>query len=67
MEGQTLKSAVVALLLAGFGIFLIWKGVTGDVIKLTSGQTFIPRWIYILGGVAVLILPTAYLIVLLMI
>ena len=67
MEGQTLKSIIAALLLGGFGIFLIWKGITGDIIKLSSGQSFIPRWMYVLGGIVVLILPVSYLLILLLV
>jgi len=61
------RSALTAIFLAVFGLFLIWKGVTGDVIRTRDGQTIFPAWVYILSGVAVLILPTAFLIVLLLI
>lgn len=55
------KATIAAIMLSGFGLFLIWKGISGDVMKLSSGKAFIPRWVYILGGCIVLILPVAYL------
>ncbi len=62
-----IKATIAAIMLSGFGLFLIWKGISGDVIKLSSGKAFIPRWVYILGGCIVLILPMAYLLLQLMI
>lgn len=61
------RATIAAIMLSGFGLFLIWKGISGDVMKLSSGKTFIPRWVYIVGGIAVLILPMAYLAVQLLI
>jgi hypothetical protein len=58
-----IRATIAAIILSAFGFFLIWKGISGDVIRLSSGKAFIPRWIYILGGCIVLILPTAYLVV----
>lgn len=57
-----IKATIAALMLSGFGLFLIWKGISGDIIRMSSGKAFIPRWVYILGGFFVLILPVAYLI-----
>ena len=63
--GNSIKASVAALILGAFGLFLIWKGITGDVGKTVDGKAFIPKWIYVLGGIVVLILPVAYLIILL--
>lgn len=57
-----IRITIAIILLGGFGLFLLWKGISGDVIKLSSGKAFLPRWFYILSGVAVLILPVSYLI-----
>ena len=59
--GRILTPTSAALLLAAFGCFLIWKGMTGDVVRLSSGRAVFPAWFYILGGLVVLILPAAYL------
>ena len=57
------KGIVASIILGTFGFFLIWKGITGDIIKTIDGKAFIPKWMYILGGIIVLILPVAFLIV----
>jgi hypothetical protein len=48
-------AAIVAL--AGLGLWLIWKGVTGDVMYDRFGQAMIPRWAYIVAGLVLLVLP----------
>lgn len=62
-----IRATGAAILLSGFGLFLIWKGISGDIMRLSSGKVFIPRWGYMLGGCIVLILPVAYLAVQLLI
>ena len=59
----TYKGIVAAIILGTFGLFLIWRGITGDIIKTTDGKAFIPKWMYIFGGIVILILPVAFLIV----
>ena len=49
--------------LAVFGLILIWKGVTGDVMTTQLGDTLIPRWMYIVGGVVLLAFPVMYILV----
>ena len=61
--GYLIKSIVSAIILGALGLFLIWKGITGDITKTIDGKAFIPKWMYILGGVIVLILPVTFLIV----
>lgn len=48
-------AAIVAL--AGMGLWLIWKGVTGDVMTDRFGQAMIPRWAYVVAGLALLLFP----------
>ena len=45
---------VAAGILAGFGLILIWKGVTNDVLRTRMGDAIIPRWAYLLGGIVML-------------
>lgn len=40
-----------------FGLGLIWKGLTGDVLRDGFGQAMLPRWAYILGGIVLLVFP----------
>jgi hypothetical protein len=51
--------AIVALGL--LGLWLIWKGLTGDVMRTRFGEAMIPRWMYVLGGFALLLFPLAYI------
>ena len=40
-----------------FGCYLIWRGATGDVPRSElTGEQIVPSWMYLAGGVAVLIL-----------
>jgi hypothetical protein len=61
------KAIGAAIILGIFGIFLIWQGLSGNVVKTIDRKAFIPRWVYVLAGIGILILPVAYLIVLLQI
>jgi hypothetical protein len=54
-------AAIVAL--ACMGLWLIWKGVTGDVLTDRFGQAMIPRWAYVVGGLVLLVLPLLALLV----
>lgn len=63
--GYIWKGAVGAIFIGALGVFLIWKGITGDVIRTSLSEEFIPRWVYILGGLVVLILPVTFLLVVL--
>jgi hypothetical protein len=66
MEYST-KAIISAVALSIFGIFLIWQGATGNVVRTIDEKEVMPRWIYILGGLGLLLLPVMYLIVLLQI
>ncbi len=57
------KAIIAALIVGIFGLFLLWTGITGNIIKTCDGKAFLPRWMYILSGIVVLILPTAYIVV----
>ncbi len=61
--GYLFKSTVAAILVGGFGLFLIWKGIVGDVVRTSEGKAFFPKWMYLLSGIIVLILPVTYLVV----
>lgn len=67
MMGYTAKATVAAIALGLFGLFLIWQGLTGNVVKTTDRKAFFPRWMYVLSGMGILILPVIYLIVVLQI
>ena len=52
---------LVALITLGvMGVFLIWRGLTGDVMKTPLGDSIIPPWMYLVGGVSLLLFPFAY-------
>jgi len=42
------------LLLLILGIVLIWKGVTGNILKSPLGNEVFSRWMYIGGGIILL-------------
>ena len=46
-----------------FGLVLIWKGLTGDVMTTRMGDILIPRWMYIVAGVFLLMFPAALIFV----
>lgn len=52
-----MKGIAAIIALAGLGLWLIWKGVTGDVRIDRFGQAMIPRWAYVVGGLVLLVLP----------
>jgi len=60
-RAMILRSPLVAVITLGvIGITLLWKGLSGDVMMTRLGDTLIPRWMYIIGGVALLAFPTAF-------
>lgn len=59
------KTIVAACLLSLFGLFLLGQGITGKIVKSSAGTPVLPRWVYILGGAGMLLLPGAYLILML--
>jgi|GEM_PF-2729406 len=59
-----MKYIAAAIILSIFGLVLIWQGLTGNVVKTIDQKAFFPRWVYILGGVGLLILPIIYFIAL---
>ena len=61
------RAIVSAIFLGLFGLFLIWKGITGNVPLGFDGKRLFLKWLYILGGIVVLILPVAYLVMILLI
>jgi hypothetical protein len=55
------RSSFAALVALGvFGLILIWKGMSGDVMTTPLGGPVIPRWMYIGGGLALLAFPGMY-------
>jgi hypothetical protein len=52
-----MRGIAAILALAGMGLWLIWKGVTGDVMTDSFGEAMIPRWAYVVAGLFLLILP----------
>ncbi|MDD5704824.1 MAG: hypothetical protein PHR35_02785 [Kiritimatiellae bacterium] len=51
------------LTLAVFGVILIWKGLTNDVMRTRLGDVLIPRWMYFVGGAVFLAFPAVALLV----
>lgn len=66
MESTT-QVAVAAVGVGLFGLFMLWQGISGNVIKRANGKPIFPRWFYVVGGGVVLILPLAYLVLMLQI
>lgn len=62
-----IRGILSAMFVAAFGLFLIWIGLSGNIPVGPNGKRLIPKWLYILGGISVLILPVAYVIILLQI
>ena len=56
------RETVAAIVVGAFGLFLVWKGTVGRVVRLSSGKAIFPKWMYLLSGILVLILPVAYLV-----
>ena len=55
------RNPLAALVTLGvFGIILIWKGLVGDVMTTPLGDPVVPRWMYIVGGLALLAFPCMY-------
>lgn len=46
-----------------FGLILIWKGITGDVMTTPLGDNIIPRWMYVIGGLVLLMFPAVFMLV----
>lgn len=59
-----MRGAAAVITLAALGFWLIWKGVTGDVMTDRFGEAMIPRWAYVVGGLTLLVLPLLALLVL---
>ena len=45
------------------GVYLIWKGLSGDVMQTKMGDNLFPRWLYVVAGVVLLIFPAMSLLV----
>ena len=56
---------LVALVTLGvFGLILIWKGISGDfIVSPRLGDKLIPRWLYIIVGLALLVFPVIFILV----
>lgn len=48
------------LLLTITSLGLIWKGITGDVMTTRLGDTLVTRWMYVVGGLVLLVFPTVW-------
>jgi hypothetical protein len=56
--GRALIVCVIALI---FGVFLIWRGATGDVMRSKfTGDVIIPGWMYIGTGAFVILLAMGW-------
>ena len=64
MSGKLLHALVAAVVLSAFGTYLIWQGFTGNVMKSSLSESLIPRWLYIVAGLGLLLLPMIYFITL---
>ena len=58
------RGLVALVTLIVFGLILIWKGITGDVmISPSLGDKVVPRWLYIIFGLILLLFPVVYILV----
>jgi hypothetical protein len=57
------KGLAGVIVLGALSILLIWNGITGNVIKNIDREAIIPRWMYMMGGILILIFPTTWIIV----
>ena len=62
MYMYTAKTFVASIVLSIWGIWLIWSGITGYVLKTIDREDFIPKWMYVLGGIIILMFPATWLI-----
>ena len=62
MSIRAVRALIACLVGVGFGAHLIWKGVTGDVIRSSfTGDAVIPRWLYIAGGVLLILISLGWM------
>jgi hypothetical protein len=64
--GQIVYGTSAAILVGLFGLFLIWQGITGNVPLGIDRKPLIPKFLYIISGIIMLILPVAFFVVRLM-
>jgi hypothetical protein len=38
------------------GFIVLWKGITNDIWRSRFGDTIVPRWLYLAGGVGLILL-----------
>ena len=58
------SSPLVAVLMLGvLGAILIYRGFAGDVKTTRLGDTLIPRCMYIVGGIALLVFPAVFFLI----
>ena len=51
------SGAAAAITLGILGLTLIWQGITGNVMQTKLGETIVPRWLYVVGGLVLLVFP----------
>lgn len=61
MENQ-IQQTVFAFLVCLFSLYLLWMGLTGNVVKTVEDSPLIPRWVYMFGDFGLLIMAVAYLV-----
>jgi hypothetical protein len=54
-----MRGSTAGITLGVLGLMLIWRGITGDVMKTKLGEPLAPRWSYIVAGGVLLIFPAA--------
>lgn len=57
------KQLGAVIFLSILGLYLIWAGITGNVIKTIDHENLIPRRMYVSGGIALLIFPAVWILV----
>jgi hypothetical protein len=57
-----IRGSTACYVAIGYGGYLIWKGVTGDIWRSRfTGDAVVPRWLYIVSGVLLILLGLGWL------
>ena len=62
MTPRFIRALFACLVGVGYGGYLIWKGVTGDIWRSGfTGDAVVPRWLYIVGGVLLILIGLGWM------
>lgn len=49
-------NGVVWLIIVGFGLWLLWRGITNNIPSSGFGEALIPRWMFVVAGLLCVLL-----------